>query len=296
MDDRNFLLGLPDWVETGWGRAVRSISPSKAGMNSHTAVVELDLGRFAAKWVRRSGTAALDAGSGIARQLSRDGLATGDPLMTSAGGLSHPSAGGSLALLRYVSGHALTGTSAREQEMMANTLAEVHAVRSETRTEPFMADLSDLVYDVEPWIRPSVCAVLAEHAQLPALTWGILHADPAPEAFRYDEQDGQIGLIDWSGATEGPILYDLASALMYLGGRSKAAAFWTGYLASSPAPETELIDHIAAFSRLRAAVQAAYFSMRVATADPTGIADQAENAKGLGNAYRLLVESGVRPQ
>lgn len=296
VDDRAFLLALPDWVEAGWGRAVRLITPSEPGMNSYTAIVELDLGRFAAKWVRTSSTGALDAGSDIARRLSRYGIATGAPLITSAGALSHPTVGGSLALLRYVPGRPLTGTNTQEQTMMADILARVHAVDSGTRAEPFMADLLELVHDVEPWIRPSFRAVLAEQAQLSALTWGTLHTDSAHEAFRYDEQGDQVGLIDWSGATEGPLLYDVALALMYLGGRSNSAVFWKVYRDSSPAPETELIEYIAAFTRLRAAVQAARFSMRVATADPIGIADQSENVKGLRDARRMLIDSGVAPR
>lgn len=141
MDDHALLRGLPDWVEAGRGRAVRLISPSEPGVNSYTAIIALDLGRFAATWVRTSCAGALDAGSGIARRLGRYGIATGDPLITSAGALSHPTVGGSLALLRHVPGHPLTGANNHEQTLMAGTLARVHAVDSGTRAEPFMADL-----------------------------------------------------------------------------------------------------------------------------------------------------------
>ena len=44
-------------------------------------------------------------------------------------------------------------------------------------------EVAELVYDVEPWVRPTVHRVLDEYRDLPELTWGLLHADPAPDAF-----------------------------------------------------------------------------------------------------------------
>lgn len=91
------------------------------------------------------------------------------------------------------------------------------------------------------------------------------------------------------------MLYDVASALMYLGGRAKAEPFWSTYLRHSPAPAHELAQHLGVFTRYRAAVQAAYFSMRVATADATGILDQDENWKGLRDAEKMLRANGIEP-
>ena len=51
-----------------------------------------------------------------------------------------------------------------------------------------------------------------------SLTTGLLHLDPAPEAFRHDPVSRQVGLIDWATAQVGPLMYDLASAVMYVGG------------------------------------------------------------------------------
>ncbi len=90
------------------------------------------------------------------------------------------------------------------------------------------------------------------------------------------------------------MLYDVASAVMYFGGRRKAAAFCSAYKDAAPASAPELIEHLDSFGRLRSAVQAAYFSMRVSTEDLTGIADRRENAKGLRDALRMLAEHGVR--
>lgn len=54
------------------------------------------------------------------------------------------------------------------------------------------------------------------------LSPGLLHTDPAPDAFRWNPARAVCGLIDWSVATAGPLLYDLASAVMYVGGPAAA--------------------------------------------------------------------------
>ena len=89
------------------------------------------------------------------------------------------------------------------------------------------------------------------------------------------------------------MLYDVASAVMYLGGPARAGTFWTVYCDRSPAPVDELTDYIEPFHRPRGAVQAAYFSFRVATSDLTGLTDQQENWKGLRDAQRMLTGHGM---
>lgn len=295
VDEASLIAALPSLVRAGWDRQAGIIVSITGGMNSTTALIELDDGRFVAKWVRAASAGALDAGSSIALRLASSGLPTGEPLLTARGRLSFATPnGGSLALLRHVPGQPLTGTTEHDQQLMATALDGVHTAEAMPhRSAMFMVDMVELIHDVEPWIRPAVTTVLAEHSRMPPLTWGILHADPAPDAFRYDESTGRVGLIDWTGASHGPVLYDVASALMYLGGRAKATAFWTSYVRASPAPIAELVKHLEAFSRFRAAVQASYFSMRVATSDPTGIQDQRENWKGLRDAQRMLAAHGV---
>ena len=101
-------------------------------------------------------------------------------------------------------------------------------------------------------------------------------------------------LIDWTATTYGPVLYDVASALMYLGGRRNADPFWDTYVSHSPAPIAELTKHLGTFTLYRAAVQAAYFSMRIGTEDRTGIGDDSENWKGLRDAEHMLRAAGAR--
>ncbi|GAA1526164.1 hypothetical protein GCM10009827_048700 [Dactylosporangium maewongense] len=133
---------------------------------------------------------------------------------------------------------------------------------------------------LRPWLREAVAgAVHALHAQGP-LTEGLLHADPAPEAFVGG------GLIDWGVALRGPLMYDVASAVMYLG--DAAGAFLDAYGRAGIVPAGELRDALPVLLRFRHAVQADYFARRIAGDDLTGIADPAENEKGLEDARRAL--------
>lgn len=95
------------------------------------------------------------------------------------------------------------------------------------------------------------------------------------------------GLIDWAGARRGPVLYDVASAVMYLGGRKHATTFLAAYESEGPLLDGE-IAHLDAFSRFREVVQGVYFAARLATNDLTGGIHHAENEKGLRDARRRL--------
>lgn len=143
---------------------------------------------------------------------------------------------------------------------------------------------------VRPWVRPSVAAALAGYEALDvgSLSWGLLHTDPAPEAFRLDRKTGECGLIDWSIAMSGPLLYDLASAVMYVGGIDNADYLVEAYLESKTMTRAEVEHGLLAMLRFRWAVQADYFARRVVTDDLTGITSAADNEVGLENAHRWL--------
>jgi hypothetical protein len=55
---------------------------------------------------------------------------------------------------------------------------------------------------MRPWLRPAVTSAVAALARQGLRAWstGLLHADPAPEAFRLDPVTGRCGVIDWSTA------------------------------------------------------------------------------------------------
>lgn len=135
---------------------------------------------------------------------------------------------------------------------------------------------------------PAVRDAIAAYDALPpsSLTWGLLHTDPAPEACLLDKATGTCGLIDWDTGLVGPLMYDVASAVMYVGGSVRATALLEAYLGEGVIDSSEIERTLEPMLRLRWAVQADYFARRMASNDLTGIADPVENREGLDDARR----------
>lgn len=199
-----------------------------------------------------------------------------------------------LALLTFVDGRPLIGEDPEEQQLIGLTLARAHRALT-GRHVPGAArfhwiDPSAAHLDVESWVRPAILAVLETWERLPpsSLTWGLLHSDPAPEAFLLGSDSGTCGLIDWDTGLVGPLMYDVASAVMYLGGPDWSRAFVAAYLAEGVLHEAEVDRALEPMLRLRWAVQADYFAQRIAKNDLTGIAGPHENLVGLEDSRRGL--------
>ena len=126
------------------------------------------------------------------------------------------------------------------------------------------------------------------HALDPAsLTWGGLHTDPATEAFLHNAATGAVGVIDWSVSVRGPLLYDVASAVMYI--NPPALSFVDAYLATGALSRAEVRRGLDVMRQYRWAVQADYVASRLWTNDLTGIADATANELGLEHARSALV-------
>ncbi len=137
----------------------------------------------------------------------------------------------------------------------------------------------------EPALRAAAVAAIDSAERLaPMVTHGILHGDPAPEAFIAG--DGDVGLIDWGAACHGPLLYDVASAWMYAG-----ELVLDAYGRTAPIGAEELAA-AGVFRAFRMAVQAWYFSDRIHRHDLTGLAGDAGNDAGLAHARRELLGPG----
>jgi homoserine kinase type II len=104
--------------------------------------------------------------------------------------------------------------------------------------------------------------------------------------------EGRLWLIDWSTAMTGPLLYDLASAVMYVGGPERAEPLVQAYLEHAPVPRAEVERGLLVMLRFRGAVQADYFAHRIAADDLTGIASAGENEVGLEHARGMLTGPG----
>jgi homoserine kinase type II len=220
----------------------------------------------------------------LAARLDDSGVRTGRPRASKHGQLVEHVDGRQVALLEFVDGDEL-GESSTDQDAIGDLLGRVHSAAGLES-----GDLDDWLHvltqfdsclDLEAWIRPAVEKAIAGVQALGEITWAWLHGDPAAEAFRR-QPDGQVALIDWGGAMQGPILYDVASAVMYNGSTRVVPA----YLARRPHLSGEVNRGLDAFLHLRYAVQAAYFAWRITNNILTGISSPADNVKGLSDARR----------
>jgi homoserine kinase type II len=247
--------------------------------------------RYVAKLVPAAERSRFVAGLAAATHLDAAGVAAGPPVRAADGALTVPLAGGALALLRYVPGRELDRADPVDQQFWGDTLGNAHRALIGfdhphlVRFHWVRPDAAHL--GIEAWVRPAVAAAVAAVARLSVtdqLTYGVLHGDPAPEAFRLDRATGRLGLIDWGSAATGPLVYDAASAVMYAGGPASAVELLDGYLAAGPVTDDELAAALPTMLRFRYAVQADDFAHRLHVDDRTGIDEAAENLLGLHDA------------
>lgn len=294
MDDATLARSLPALLADLWGLEDVDVRPLGGGMNSATCLVTATGGdRFVAKW--SSDAESLEAGCSAATLLGRQGVRTGGPVGSTAGAPVVALAGGALALLRHVPGRELDGDSGHEQQLIGTALATVHTAGCPAPdTGPFMSEWlypAEDVLAVATWLPPALAEIRREYNALPQLTWTQLHTDPAPEAFIHDDATGSTGLIDWAGSRRGPALYDVASAVMYLGGPQQAEQFLSSYADRGPVENDELAL-LDIFRRFRWAIQASYFAGRIVADDRTGIVDDTDhNTEALARARRGLAEA-----
>lgn len=263
-----------------WDLKVSGLEVLTGGMNSAAWLASAGGWRVVVKAVGLD-----DSGFGpgleLAARLDDAGVRTGRPRVSKHGRFVERVDGRQVAVLEYVDGVEL---GPADQAVIGDLLGQVHLA---TAVEPgatadwlrFLLPFEESL-DLEPWIRPAVEGAAADAVRLGPVSWAWLHGDPAAEAFRR-QSDGQIALIDWGGAMRGPILYDIASAVMYNGDPVVAA-----YRRRRPDLTDELDRGLPTFLRVRYAVQAGYFAWRITTNLLTGITDPAENHKGLADARR----------
>jgi Ser/Thr protein kinase RdoA (MazF antagonist) len=272
------------------------IGPSQrsrpGGLNSRTWDITVGDRRFVAKLVPSDQRATFEAGLCAAEYLAGAGIAAGAPVRAESGGLTAALDGsGVLALLEYVPGRPLSEQDPVDQQWWGDLLGSVHRALLGfahpglnrwhwVRPEAEHLDLAD-------WIRPAVADAVTAMTKLcvtDQLTYGVLHGDPAPEAFRLDPANGRTGLIDWGAAGTGPLVYDIASAVMYAGGPAAATELLDGYTAVGPVPPEEIDAALPTMLGFRWAVQADYFARRL----HAGVGDPAHNRVGLEDARRAL--------
>ncbi|MGN6792884.1 MAG: phosphotransferase enzyme family protein [Streptosporangiaceae bacterium] len=285
---------LTAYLARYWNVSDVRVTVHHGGMGSATWIVNHGDAKRVAKLV------ALHAGSQfahaleLASQLERSGIPAGAPVPAMDGSLAVDVGTGWLALLGWVPGDPLTGRSGPERELIGNTLGTVHRTLTTCSADGanrfHWVDPGASYLHLRPWLRPAISAALdaLEAANTGSMTWGLLHADPAPDAFRLDPETRRCGVIDWSYFLYGPLLYDLASAVMYVGGAANAGDLVDAYLRRGLMDAAEIDAGLGSMLRFRWAVQANYFAWRIAENDLTGVSGPLDNENGLEDARRAL--------
>jgi Ser/Thr protein kinase RdoA (MazF antagonist) len=283
------LVELTDVLAQHWNLTADRLETLGGGMNSQTWLVVSDSVRYVAKSVPGADPP-FEPGLALAAHLARHGVITGAPVPTRDGRLIERWGDRQLAVLKYVGGVPLAATP-EDQQAVGTTLARVHQISQAPAgdLEKWFELITafDAYLDLEPWIRPAVEGALDGVRALSNLTWAGLHGDPATEAF-LRQSTGEIALIDWGSYMTAPLLYDVASAVMYVGTDEYIVP---AYLANRPALTTELKAGLPAFWRFRQAVQASYFAWRITTNIQTGLTDEDDNQTGLSNAHHWFTSN-----
>jgi Ser/Thr protein kinase RdoA (MazF antagonist) len=278
-------------LRTSWHLNVISCEPLDGGMNSLTWLIELDGHHCVAKAVPAAERRPFEAGLAAAEHLSAGGIAAGRPLRAADGALSVRTDSSTMALLEFVPGRPLVRDDPLDQHWWGDALGAVHRALAGfnhsglSRFQVLRTDGAHL--GVEDWVRPAVADAMAAMARLTVtdqLTYGTSHGDPSPDSFRFDLDTGRTGIIDWGAAGSGPLMYDVASAVMYAGGPAEAGDLVEAYLSAGPVSRDELEATLPTMLRFRYAVQAYYFAHRVWVDDRRGVDGPEDNLSGLRRA------------
>jgi homoserine kinase type II len=230
-----------------------------------TAVDERYLAR-----VTSAARPAVEAGLAAAEHLRARGIAAGQPVRTLGGALTLELPGGTLSVLRRVPGRTLRGADPVDQQWWGDRLGAVHRAL-QGFTHPGLRKWNHLDPDAphlegQPWLRAAVTAAVTAATRLTVtdrLTYGVLHGDPAPEDFVVDPATGRAGVLDCGASGAGPLVLDVAAAVVYAGGIDAAAEFLDGYLAAGPVGPDELDAALPVLLRFRWAEQADWSARRL---------------------------------
>jgi Phosphotransferase enzyme family len=278
-------------VRAEWGLEVRRPASVDIALNSRVWAVRTDTGPVMLKLV--GGRDPFVAGLEIADRLAVD-MRSGPPVRTRRGQLAVETSDGWLAMLRREPGRPLRLSHESDRRRWGACLGDLHRRLVELDiSEPLPTwpwDWLDIDADHlcgDPSLRDAIAKarvaaeryVACHHPDI-----GVIHGDPNPQEFLLD-RTGDVAVIDWGAAQRGPLLYDVASARRFAGSDDSFQVALDAYQRSngSTVPTTGL----RVFLRYREAVQAWYFSYRLANNDTDG-ADRAFDQAGLHHARTAL--------
>jgi Ser/Thr protein kinase RdoA (MazF antagonist) len=274
-----------------WHLAPTEITVLSGGLMSRAWIVSAGGARYLARLVETPARQSVEAGLAAAEHLRGWGMAVGSAVRTLGGSLTAETTDGALAVLSLVPGRPLAGADPVDQQWWGDRLGSVHRALQRFHHPGLKAwkllDPDATHLDVEPWLRTAVAGAVTATTRLTVtdnLTYGVLHGDPAPEGFVVDPSTGRTGLLDCGASGTGPLIYDVAAAVVYAGGADASAEFLDGYLAAGPVHQDELDAVLPVLLRFRWAVQADWSARILARA--SGCHEHARTA--LGRAREAL--------
>jgi Ser/Thr protein kinase RdoA (MazF antagonist) len=258
---------LESTVRRMWHRRVRACEP----VTGQVWRLALEPGagpeRVVAKWVPAARRARLLGGLAAAQHLSAPpcgaGVPTGVAVPAADGAIGVALHDGALVLLEEVPGRALHPADPVDQHLMGDVLGRVHRGLAGFH-DPRLLRLGRLDSGL-PHLRvlPGLADAVGEAAAAlnrltvsDQLTYGVVHGDPEPGAFRLDHGTGRLGLVGWGWAAIGLLLYDIAGVVGALGGVEAAGEFLDGYLAAGPVAAGEVAVGLHVVLRCRLARRA----------------------------------------
>jgi Ser/Thr protein kinase RdoA (MazF antagonist) len=257
-DDR-----LRSLLRERWHLRPGQITSLSSGMMSRTWGVTAGSDRYVVRLVGANYRRPLEAGMAAGDHLRASGIDAGRPLRTLGGALSAETPAGVLAVLHRVPGRPLDGGNLEDQRLWGELLGTVHRVLQgfspPARRGWNVLDTGACHLGAEPWLRSAVRDAVTAMTRLTVtdrLTYGILHGDPARQDFVLDPATGRAGVLDWGAGGTGPLIYDVAAAVIYAGGPQHAGPLLDGYVAGGPVGPDELAAALPVALRFRWAVQA----------------------------------------
>ncbi|HEU4347485.1 MAG TPA: phosphotransferase [Actinoplanes sp.] len=269
MPDQDLVRSL---LRDQWHLTPSEVTELNGALMSQAWEVVAADDRYLVRFVDAAVRQPVEAGLAAAEHLTGWGIAVGTPVRTLAGGLTAAASGGALAVLRRIPGRPLAGGDPVDQQWWGDRLGAVHRALQHFHhpgLRPWNLLSPDAPHlDVEPWLRPAIAEAVTAATRLTVtdrLTYGVLHGDPSPGGFVVDADTGRTGLLDCGASGTGPLIYDVAAAVIYAGGVEAAAELLDGYLAAGPVHQDELDAALPVLLRFRLAVQADWSASRLAS-------------------------------
>jgi homoserine kinase type II len=234
--------------------------------------VRLHGDQFVVKWAPAASRRGFEAGLCAAEHVDAS-VCAGRPVRAADGALTTGAGDGVLALLRLVPGRPLRAEDPLDQSWWGGALGAAH--RSLRRfVHPDLAKFQAATAPaaaphlaMEPWLGPAVAdtaAVVRRIMVTDQLTYGVRHGRPAATRFRLDSATGRVGLVGWADAGTGPLVYDLAHAVLCAEGTGTGTgALVEAYVRAGPVPADECAAVLPPMLALRAAAHAAVVAARI---------------------------------